>query len=200
MSSFGKFTNSLNTFRKQPPAEPLRGHEQRVNSVSSSVDGSHIVSGSCDGTVRVWDAASGEAVGEPLRGHEGCVRFVTFSADGSRIVSAGVDNAVLVWDAASGECIRTIVVVASCWKEEQTLLAMAGLSAARCVGTSCRAKIIVSGGAILQTSKDGGSATRLGTLDTSISGGMWVFDESHRILWWVAYGRSGADRTCRVTA
>jgi WD40 repeat protein len=61
--------------------EPLRGYEQRVNSVTSSVDGSHIVSGGRDGTVRIWDAASGESVGEPPRGHEGCVRSVTFSAN-----------------------------------------------------------------------------------------------------------------------
>jgi hypothetical protein len=83
-----------------------------------------------------------------------------------------VDNSVLVWDAGSGKCIRTIVEGVSCGEEGNTLLAVAGLSAARRVGTSCRAKFIVAGGAILQTSEDGGSATRLGTLDVPISGRM----------------------------
>ncbi len=35
-----------------------------------------IVSGGSDGTVRVWDLESGDAVGEPLRGHDGRVRAV----------------------------------------------------------------------------------------------------------------------------
>ena len=31
-----------------------------------------IVSGSTDGTVRVWDAVTGDPVGAPLAGHDGC--------------------------------------------------------------------------------------------------------------------------------
>ncbi|CCA76678.1 hypothetical protein PIIN_10667, partial [Serendipita indica DSM 11827] len=49
----------------------LRGHEFGVNAVGFSPDGSQIVSGSHDNTIRLWDAVTGQAVGEPLRGHEG---------------------------------------------------------------------------------------------------------------------------------
>jgi WD40 repeat protein len=49
--------------------KPLRGHDGRVLSVALSTDGSRIASGGEDGTVRVWDAASGAAVSDPIRGH-----------------------------------------------------------------------------------------------------------------------------------
>ena len=38
---------------------PLRGHDDSVQSVAFSPDGSKIVSGSYDKTIRVWDASTG---------------------------------------------------------------------------------------------------------------------------------------------
>ena len=72
-----------------------------ASSVAFSPDGSRIVSGSTNGTLRVWDVATGEELAE-LKGHEMYVTSVAFSPDGSRIVSSG-DNTVRVWDAATGE-------------------------------------------------------------------------------------------------
>ena len=40
----------------------LRGHSGDVTSVAYSPDGKHIVSGSRDNTVKIWDAQSGEEV------------------------------------------------------------------------------------------------------------------------------------------
>ena len=40
----------------------LRGHSGYVFSVAYSPDGKHIVSGSEDSTVKVWDAATGKEV------------------------------------------------------------------------------------------------------------------------------------------
>ena len=40
-----------------------------VSSVAYSPCGKWIISGSYDYTVRIWDAATGAAVGSPLRGH-----------------------------------------------------------------------------------------------------------------------------------
>ena len=40
----------------------LRGHSSWVRSVAYSPDGKHIVSGSGDNTVKIWDAQSGEEV------------------------------------------------------------------------------------------------------------------------------------------
>ena len=82
----------------------LTGHSGSVTSVSFSPDGSRIVSGSKDSTVRVWDAVTGEVI-NTLTGHSGYVLSVSsFSPDGSRIVSSGsYDNTVRIWDALSGQ-------------------------------------------------------------------------------------------------
>jgi WD40 repeat protein len=81
----------------------LRGHEGGggVMTVSYSPDGTRIVSGSDDHTLRVWDAASGAQLAV-LRGHENGVMSVSYSPDGTRIVSGSDDHTLRVWDAASG--------------------------------------------------------------------------------------------------
>lgn len=68
-------------------------------SVAVSRDGTRIVSGGEDHTVRLWDALSGGPIGEPMAGHEGPVLSVAFSPDGREIVSGSKDGAVRIWDA-----------------------------------------------------------------------------------------------------
>ncbi|KAF7342956.1 WD-REPEATS-REGION domain-containing protein [Mycena venus] len=69
--------------------------------MTSHVHQEHIVSGSYDHTVRIWDADTGAALGGPLR-HNDMVLCVTFSPDGKHIVSGSSDNTVYVWDAETG--------------------------------------------------------------------------------------------------
>ena len=82
----------------------LAGHLGWVRSVAvAELDGSPVViSGSDDGTVRVWDLASGAAVGRPITGHEGWVRSVAVAElDGSPIVISGDDRAIRAWHLGS---------------------------------------------------------------------------------------------------
>jgi hypothetical protein len=54
------------------PREPLKGHRGTVFSAAFSPDGKRIVTGSGDGTARVWDAATGEQI-QALEGPRGRV-------------------------------------------------------------------------------------------------------------------------------
>ncbi|PPQ89030.1 hypothetical protein CVT25_003940, partial [Psilocybe cyanescens] len=67
-----------------------------------SSDGSHIVSGSWDNSVRVWDALTGHEK-LVLNGHTNSVHSVAFSSDGRHIVSGSSDKSVRVWNALTGQ-------------------------------------------------------------------------------------------------
>ena len=64
-----------------------------------------VISGSDDGTVRVWDLATGAPVGDPFTGHSGGVRAVAAAElDGRPVVISGSsDQTVRVWDLATGD-------------------------------------------------------------------------------------------------
>ena len=44
------------------PQCPVTGHSNKVTSVAYSPDGKHIVSGSDDKTVKIWDSSTGKEV------------------------------------------------------------------------------------------------------------------------------------------
>ena len=75
----------------------LRGHAYAVTSVSLSADGRRAVSGSEDGTMRMWDV-EGLYCPATLEGHTDPVFGVSLSADGRRAVSGSEDGRVRVWD------------------------------------------------------------------------------------------------------
>ena len=82
------------------------GHEAEVTSVSLSVEGRRVVSGSLDKTVRLWDVRSGTQIGQPLLGHRGCVRSVAISTEGRMVASASDDKMVRLWLFRNGKPIR----------------------------------------------------------------------------------------------
>ena len=80
----------------------LKGHTNWVMSVAFAQNGSQVVSGSYDNTVRIWNAATCE-VEAVLKGHTSEVCSVAFSLDGSQVVSGSIDNTVRIWNVATCE-------------------------------------------------------------------------------------------------
>lgn len=79
--------------------EPHGRHAAPVLSVAYSPNGSHIVSGSMDKSVHVWEGSSGFA---SLEGHRAWVCSASFSPNGKHIVSASEDGNIRRWDVLSG--------------------------------------------------------------------------------------------------
>ncbi len=72
------------------------------NAVSFSQDGATLASGFQDGTVKLWDVATGTDIGT-LSGHTNLVTSVAFSPDGTTLASGGADGAVRLWDVVTKE-------------------------------------------------------------------------------------------------
>jgi eukaryotic-like serine/threonine-protein kinase len=85
----------------------LRWHSRPVWAIALSPDGRSLASGSQDGALSLWDAATGRALAIP-RGHAHTVNQVQFSPDGRRIASASYDGTARLWDAATGGEIRVL--------------------------------------------------------------------------------------------
>jgi WD40 repeat protein len=88
----------------------LQGHTEAVYSVAFTPDGKHIVTGSGDHTVKVWDSATGKEIkslGGPA-GHQNLVLSVSVSPDGSLIASGGSDNTARIWDFPSSSPLRAL--------------------------------------------------------------------------------------------
>jgi len=101
----------------------LSGHESEsvyrqlgdIFSMSYSPDGTRIVSGGLDRTVRVWNAVTGDEI-MTLRGHgiyqedPECspVSSVAFSPDGQLIASGSYDSTIKIWNARTGAEVMTM--------------------------------------------------------------------------------------------
>jgi WD40 repeat protein len=78
-----------------------------ARSVAFSPDGQHIVSGSDDRTIRVWNAMTGEMAAGPFTGHTDWVRSVAFSPDGQHVVSGSEDQTIRVSNVTIGKTETT---------------------------------------------------------------------------------------------
>jgi len=83
-----------------------------VTSVAFSPNGRQVLTGSWDGTARVWDAATGKELRQ-FEGHTGWVLSVAFSPDGRQVLTGSgnpfertSDNTARLWDAATGQELR----------------------------------------------------------------------------------------------
>jgi WD40 repeat protein/serine/threonine protein kinase len=85
--------------RRLCQVEPLilQGQGGGIRGVAFSPDGSRLAAANEDGTIGLFDVATGAAL-PGLPGHEGFAFSVAFHPHGTRLASAGADRTVKVWD------------------------------------------------------------------------------------------------------
>jgi WD40 repeat protein len=89
--------------------DPLTGRErgrvkdsERAEIVSISADGAWMTCTGKDGTVRIWDTATGK-LRTRFKGLSTSLSWIALSADGQRVALTGrADDAIHVWDVATG--------------------------------------------------------------------------------------------------
>ncbi len=105
----------------QPIGAPVFGHQKpegmnafakdrrvALQSVAFSRDGQHIVSGSQNGSIRLWQANPLKPLGALLLGHEHAVASVLFSPDGRHVVSGGADGTLRFWLVDASQTARAV--------------------------------------------------------------------------------------------
>ncbi len=94
---------------RQPSERPrqrvLTGHEDEVFCLTFDPTGAILVSGSMDGSVRVWQVATG-VTQHRLLGHTAPVTSVSISPDGSTLATSSFDHTIRLWDLATGACLH----------------------------------------------------------------------------------------------
>ena len=107
-------TSSLagcDTFGAAPPEggqpDPMISATSSCNSVAFASDGVVAAGGYANGSVRLWDANSGEEL-RTLSGHRGSVLSVAFTAEGGCLASGGGDGSIRLWDVNSGAELRAL--------------------------------------------------------------------------------------------
>src|SRR5947209_13228766 len=77
-------------------------HGGPVLALAFSPDGKALASASGDGTLRLWESATGKETRRFL-GHKGEVRCVAFAPDGKTLLSGGADGPARLWDVKTGK-------------------------------------------------------------------------------------------------
>lgn len=93
--------------QKLSPRLEFFGHVGQIRSIAFDSDGDFLLTGSDDGTARVWEVKTGKQV-SILRGHTAAVRNAVFSPNGQYILTTSDDQTARLWTASMGQPLEHI--------------------------------------------------------------------------------------------
>jgi dipeptidyl aminopeptidase/acylaminoacyl peptidase len=87
----------------------MPGFAGNITSIEfNPIDGSQIIIGKYDSTIRLWDITSGREI-RIFAGHSSTINSVKFSPDGKQFVSSSDDCTTRLWDVATGNEIACFI-------------------------------------------------------------------------------------------
>jgi F-box and WD-40 domain protein 1/11 len=100
----GRFKN----FQLPHPSHPYEAHAECVYTIQYSLR--HLVSGSRDKSIRIWNLDTQRLAVPPLRGHDASVLCLQFDdrPDQDIVISGGSDCQVILWKFSTGQMIRRL--------------------------------------------------------------------------------------------
>ena len=83
------------------------GEHDSVLSVGFLPDGKSLMSGSGDGSLRLWDLSTSKCV-RTFTGHQKAIVALGYLNDGAQLISGSMDKSIKIWDRATGKCIQSL--------------------------------------------------------------------------------------------
>ncbi|MFF2809701.1 WD40 repeat domain-containing serine/threonine protein kinase [Streptomyces sp. NPDC058000] len=109
-SPHGSSSRPATTPTGHPPVT-LFGHDSYITGVAFSPDGRTLLTGSNDGTARLWDLASRRQSGRPLTVGPLGVSSVAFSPDGRTVATGDEDGTARLWNATSHRQLARLLTI-----------------------------------------------------------------------------------------
>src|SRR5437660_665982 len=89
----------------------LKGHTEAVYAVGFTPDGKHVITGSFDKTLKMWETATGKDIKTfgGAAGHQNLVLALSISNDGQMLASGSSDNTAKIWDIPTSSPLKEFV-------------------------------------------------------------------------------------------
>jgi WD40 repeat protein len=85
----------------------FKGHSDSVWSVAVTPDGKQVISGSQDGTLKIWNLNTGKLV-RTITAHDGSINAISTTPDGLQVISGSDDKTLKIWNLNTGNLEHTI--------------------------------------------------------------------------------------------
>jgi WD40 repeat protein len=154
---------------------PVKGHTDKIHSMSWSPDGKRLATASADGTAKIWDAAGDRGL-VTFKGDTDQIDSVSWSPDGERLAIGSEDGTVKVWDAANCRELLSLKghtdgVDSVCWSPDGNRLATGSFDGTSKVwDVTTRGEMLILQGRRVCWSPDG---TRLATVCEDGAAKIW---------------------------
>ncbi|KAI9146257.1 WD40-repeat-containing domain protein [Paraphysoderma sedebokerense] len=111
VSMYPTWREGVSKFKSSTTLNNIKGHSDKVHTLSWSIDGRYLASGSVDKTARIWSVERGFSSRDSteLRGHTDSVEQVVWHPiESHRLGTASGDAKVKFWDTRTSKTLHTV--------------------------------------------------------------------------------------------